>query len=301
MIENPTLQVQAVLFNDEIEPLKKTIYAMANAVRVEHEKAGILKKVKFVYGDASEKPVLMEEDIQEIREKIGSLTDFEYRTFGFNTGYGKGNNLLAENSGADYLLIINPDIIVSPRTLIDLMEPFADEKVGIVEARQTPVEHHKEYDIKTKETDWASGACFMIPARIFESLNGFDSDTFFMYCEDVDLSWRLRLEGYKIIYQPLSPVYHAKRLSVNGSWKPSKSEIYYSAESTLLMAYKWSNEVLLQKHIYNYQSSDLSEHKKAVRHFLKLKEAGKLPEQLDGQHKVSRFVGNYYTDNRFIL
>ena len=301
MIENPTLQVQAVVYNDKPEFLKKTVFTMANSVRVEKEKAGIIKSVKFVYGDASDEPVLSDSDVQEIKEKTGALMEFEYRKFGFNTGYGKGNNLLAENSGADYLLIINPDILASSRMLIELFHPFSDEKTGIVEARQTPFEHQKEYDIQTKETEWATGACFMIPAKLFEQLEGFDSDTFFMYCEDVDLSWRVRLAGYKIIYQPLAPAFHAKRLNSTGNWNPSKKEVYYSVLSALLLAYKWSNNEELQRQMYICGSNNVPEYKKAADEFLRLKEEGKLPKQMDPENSVSRFLNGYYTENRYIL
>ena len=301
MLEKQRLQIQAVLYNEDITALKKAVFAMAEAARVEREKAGVLGKVSFIFGDASEKPLFTDEDVKEIREKTGSIMSFDYRFFGYNTGFGKGNNILAENCGADFLLIMNPDILASPRLLIELMRPFSDERTGIVEARQTPVEHQKEYDIDTKETQWASGACFMIPAKLFERLKGFDSDTFFMYCEDVDLSWRVRMEGYRIIYQPLSPVYHAKRLSSKGAWKPTDSEVYYSAESALLLAYKWSADDALAKLMYSYQASSLPQHKRAVEHFNKLKEEGGLPQQVDKEHKIGRFLGNYYTENRFIL
>jgi GT2 family glycosyltransferase len=301
MIKDPILQVQAVLYNDEKEPLEKAIYTMANAVRVEREKAGILKSVRFVYGDASEEPLFTEEEVKRISGEISPFMSFEYRVFGFNTGYGEGNNMLARDSGADYLLIINPDILVSPRTLIELLQPFFDEKTGIVEARQTPVEHQKEYDIETKETPWATGACIMLPAALFESMGGFDSESFFMYCEDVDLSWRIRIAGYKIIYQPLAPVYHAKRLSAKGAWQPSKTEKYHSVLSALMFDYKWSNDELLQKHIYIYSSSQESEHREALQEFLKRREEGRMPQRVTPDPAICTFVGNYYAPNRFIL
>lgn len=301
MVENPTLQVQAVLFNDDAGSLKRAVSAMANAVRVERKKTGILKSVKFVYGDASEKQALTESDVQDLKNEAGELMEFEYRVFGFNTGYGKGNNLLSEKSDSDYLLIMNPDIIVSPRTLIELILPFYDEKTGIVEARQTPIEHPKDYNINTKETEWASGACIMVPAELFEKEKGFDSDTFFMYCEDVDFSWRVRLAGYKIIYQPLAPVYHAKRLSATGNWKPSDKEIYYSVLSALLLAYKWSNDKEQRRLLTQCRLSGSKEYQNAAAEFIRLRETGKLPAQIGADNSVSRFIGGYYTESRFIL
>jgi len=56
---------------------------------------------------------------------------------------------------------------------------------------------------------------------------------FFMYCEDVDLSWRLRLLGYRIIFAPDAVVYH--RLSATGGG-PLAS--YYVARNTLAVLVK---------------------------------------------------------------
>jgi hypothetical protein len=51
------------------------------------------------------------------------------------------------------------------------------------------------------------GAALMVPKRIFDAAGGFDSH-YFMYYEDVDLSWRIRLQGYKVALAPHSIVYH---------------------------------------------------------------------------------------------
>ena len=296
-----TLRVQSVIYQNERESILKAIAHLANAVRVEHQKGRLLENVTLVYGDASPVPIFTDTEIEQIQSKYKEWIHFQYRVFGFNTGSAKGHNLLAEDCKEEYMMIMNPDVIMSPRTLIELLTPFKDEKVGMTEARQSPIEHQKEYDIQTKETEWATTACAVFPTRIFRELNGFDSDTFFLYCDDLDFSWRLRLLGYKIIYQPLAPVYHAKRLSAKGAWKPGKAERYYSAEAALLIAHKWSNpahEALLLR-IYT-ESAD-EEQRKAAEKFRKMEKEGKLPEPLDPEHKIARFVDFYYTENRYIL
>ena len=54
---------------------------------------------------------------------------------------------------------------------------------------------------------WASGACFFIRKKVFETLGGFDPD-FFAHMEEIDLCWRAFNAGYKTAYIGYSTVYH---------------------------------------------------------------------------------------------
>jgi len=120
-----------------------------------------------------------------------------------------------------------------------------------------------------------------------------------MYCEDVDFSWRVRLHGYKVIYQPMAPVYHAKRISASAEWKPTKTEVYCSAESALLMAYKWSNTQRVEE-LLNYFRNGEDYHREIVESFEKKKAENKLPTPIDPEHKVACFTDGYYAKNRFV-
>jgi len=82
-----------------------------------------------------------------------------------------------------------------------------DPKVGMVEGKQMPHEHPKEYDKKTLETSWCSGACVLIRRTALDQTGLFD-DRFFMYCEDVDLSWRMWQMGWKCLHQPKATILH---------------------------------------------------------------------------------------------
>lgn len=301
MIEKVDLQIQSVIYGNEKKNLLKTMDALANAIAVERREMGLLGNIYLRYGDATESAILSEDEIEAIKEKYRDYFEFNYIYFGFNSGSARGHNILGENCKSEYMMIMNPDVIVSPRYFIEIMRPFLVDGVGMVEARQTPVEHQKDYDIQTGETGWATTACAVVLTKLFHELDGFDSETFFLYCDDLDFSWRIRLLGYKIIYQPLAPVFHAKTLNMNGSWKPSKAERYYSAEAALLMAYKWSNMSRLEILLRNFKTSNDEFCKKAAIEFEKKRSEGSLPKQIDGEHKIGQFLGNYYSRNRFIL
>lgn len=297
-----TLQIQTILYNNKKEDLIKSLDSIKNAIKVSSSSNQEFDVINVCYGDASPSHVFSEKEIQTIKQHFEESFKFNYTYFDYNTGTSKGHNLLAKNCNTDYLLLMNPDIIFAPDFLTEIIKPFSnDSNVGIVEGRQVPIEHPKEYSVKTGETSWSSGACTFTKTNLFHQVNGYDEETFFMYCDDVDLSWRIRLLGKKVIYQPRAMVFHAKRLSNEGEWNPTSAEAYYSAEAGLLMAYKWSNSELLLKLITHFKASKDENLIKAVNNFEMRKEKNSLPEQLDKNHKVAKFIDGNYSEHRFAL
>lgn len=297
-----TIQIQSVIYHNEKESLLRAIDSLANAVRVNRESAAQLGEVTVCYGDASSSPVFSEEEVKQIAERFAPFITFRYTFFNENTGTAKGHNRMGETCSADYMLIMNPDVVVCPRLFEKFLEPFATPalEAGMVEARQTPIEHPKEYDRQTLETDWATTACAMFPTALFREIGGFDADTFFLYCDDLDFSWRVRLAGKKIYYRPDCVVFHAKRLSAGGNWQPTSAEVYYSQEAALLMAYKWSNHERFEMLYQQFSDSD-EIGAKVIAHFEEMKKNNRLPKQLDAEGRVAKFVGDYFTEHRFVL
>ena len=82
-----------------------------------------------------------------------------------NLGSAEGNNRLWADVDTDLVFILNPDTVVAPDTLVELVAPLRRPGVGIVDGRQLPIEHPKDYDPVTGDTSWASGACSMVPPR----------------------------------------------------------------------------------------------------------------------------------------
>ena len=292
------LQIQSVIYGNEKNSLLKAIRAIKQAVTVYNRRCGKLDAM-LVYGDASPQPILKETDQEEIKELLDDIVTFKYHVFGFNSGTAKGHNILGADSVSDYMMIMNPDVILEPQCLIKLFEAFDEENVGMAETRQTPLEHAKEYSIETGETEWASTACTIFKTKIFHELKGFDYETFFMYCDDLDFSWRLRLKGYKIKYVPSAIAYHAKTLSIDGTWTPTNAEIYYSAEAAILLAYKWSNTKRAEALSKQYRTQGCQSEKKAAEEYEKRKANNCLPQQLDPEHQVAQFLKDDYCKMRF--
>lgn len=123
---------------------------------------------------------------------------------GFTGGYGEA----FAHARGDYYFVVNLDTVISPDALSRLVEIMeADPSIGIAEARQSPMEHPKYYDAVTRETSWCSGACMLVRSEAVRQVGGFD-DLFFMYAEDVDLSWRMWLHGWRCVYVPEAVVQH---------------------------------------------------------------------------------------------
>lgn len=126
-----------------------------------------------------------------------------------NLGFGRGHNRAVEQGAAPFVFILNPDTRLYPDCLSELMgRAIAEEEtVGAWEPRQIPYEHPKQYDPVLMEPPWCAGAALLIRRTAFEAVKGFDRHIF-IYCEDVDLSWRLKRDGWKLRYVPSACVRH---------------------------------------------------------------------------------------------
>jgi GT2 family glycosyltransferase len=67
-------------------------------------------------------------------------------------------------------------------------------------------EDHGQYN-DIREVFWCSGACMFIRADVYHSIGGFDND-YYAHMEDIDLSWRVKNAGYKVMVCPQAEVFH---------------------------------------------------------------------------------------------
>jgi GT2 family glycosyltransferase len=257
--------------------------------------------VSLLIGDSSPEPSLVPEQVAALQDpaRRGALESVTYHFFDRNRGSAGGNNDLFRSAESDLALIVNPDCYASPGLLHQLCLAIGAPDVGIAEARQVPLEHPKEFDRVTGDTSWASGACMLIRRQVIEEIGGFDEESFFMYCDDVDFSWRARLQGFRVVYQPTACVFHDKRLDAHGQIVAGEAEIYYSAEASLMMAWKWSHPELVERFGQDLLRSGSEPHRRAVEVFEDRRSNGRLPLPLDPVGKVAQFVGNDYARNRF--
>jgi GT2 family glycosyltransferase len=184
-----------------------------------------------------------------------------------NFGFAKGYNLALAQVEADYYILLNSDIEVTPnwiQPVIDLMESdasiaacqpkirsfaepqkfeYAGAAGGFIDKYGYPFcrgrmflsieEDDGQYD-DTIEIFWATGACMFVRANLFHQFGGLDED-FFAHMEEIDFCWRLKNEGYKIMYCPSSVVYH-----IGGGTLPKISwrKTYLNFRNNCILLYK---------------------------------------------------------------
>jgi GT2 family glycosyltransferase len=157
-----------------------------------------------------------------------------------NFGFAKGYNEALKEVAAEYYMILNSDVEVTPGWLapiIDLLQgdidyaacqpkilsfknksffEYAGAAGGWLDAYGYPFAKGRVFDIceedrnqynDTSEVFWASGAALAIRSEVFHKMKGFD-EYFFAHQEEIDLCWRMKSAGYKIFCCPESVVYH---------------------------------------------------------------------------------------------
>jgi GT2 family glycosyltransferase len=148
-----------------------------------------------------------------------------------NVGFAAGANLGAAAAGGRLLVFLNPDAVVRAGWAQAIARPYGSDLAawmalvtmdggtlinssgGVVHFTGVgwsgqPGRPVGEAPHTITDVGFLSGACLAIPAVTWRTLGGFSED-YFMYCEDVDLSLRLRLRGGRIAVVPDAQVIHA--------------------------------------------------------------------------------------------
>lgn len=216
----------------------------------ENQLHGCIKALERLEYDLSELHVIIVDNgssadcvraLQQLKETcthFGELTIYESKK---NLGFGRGCNLGVSLGNSPYVFMLNVDTEICPDALTELDKVIeaSDSSVGAFELRQKPWETSHHHDPVTMETDWNSSACVVYPRSVYEQVEGFD-ENIFLYCEDVDISWRIRAYGYKLIYVPKASVFHYTRAAEVSSEKRFR-EYLWNNYNRMMLHYKFGN------------------------------------------------------------
>lgn len=89
----------------------------------------------------------------------------------------------------------------------------------------------------SKEIDFATGCCLLIKKEVFEKIGLLDNK-YFLYLEDMDFCVRAKKNGFKIIFEPTSIIWHKNASSAGGSG--SSLQDYYFTRNRLIFAFKYT-------------------------------------------------------------
>ncbi|MFC4263871.1 glycosyltransferase family 2 protein [Ferruginibacter yonginensis] len=184
-----------------------------------------------------------------------------------NEGFAKGYNTALQQVTADYYVLLNSDVEVTPswmEPVISLMEndksiaacqpkildynnkqlfEYAGAAGGFIDKFGYPfargrIMEHIEKDVQQYDDAtacfWATGAALFVKASLYHQLGGLD-EYFFAHQEEIDFCWRLQNAGYQIYVQPQSIVYH-----VGGGTLPkgNSKKTFLNFRNNLIMLYK---------------------------------------------------------------
>ncbi|MBR6035173.1 MAG: glycosyltransferase family 2 protein [Paludibacteraceae bacterium] len=192
------------------------------------------------------------------------------KNYGFAEGYNRAISLLTSQSEAatpEYIVLLNSDV-ETPKGWLDPLLDYMDAHPDVAAvqpkirswARRDEFEHagaaggfisrlgypycrgrvlwkvekdHGQYDTET-DVDWTSGACMCVRTQIYKECGGLDA-AFFAHMEEIDLCWRMRNAGWRLVCLPKSTVYHLGGGSLSYD-NPRKT--YLNHRNNLLMIYK---------------------------------------------------------------
>lgn len=133
-----------------------------------------------------------------------------------NLGFGHGHNNNFSKSNSKFILVTNIDLEFDKDAITELFNFAKNDSLDTAswEMRQKPYEHPKYYNPVSLETNWSSSACVLFRKTAIEKVSGYEK-RIFMYGEDVELSYRLRDNGYKLKYYPKAVCWHYTYEEIN--------------------------------------------------------------------------------------
>ena len=160
-----------------------------------------------------------------------------------NLGYCEGNNIGIREAKGEFIIILNPDTIVEPKWITELVsaynqvgEGLYQRKIlslhedGIIQSTGNMIqifgfgfardkgEKVIEKDEKIEKIGYASGTCLFTSSKVFDKIGLLDK-FLFLYHDDLDLGWRAAQLGINSYYVPKSKIYHVESYSLKWSAK----------------------------------------------------------------------------------
>lgn len=203
---------------------------------------------------------------------------FKYIKNTDNLGFGKAHNIILKRVDSEYILILNPDTKLQKGVISKILD-FMDKNTNVGAATceillpdgRVDLTAHRGFPTplasflyflgdeslyhlinrnldQPHEVDAISGSFFLTRRLVLDKVGLFDED-YFMYGEDIDLCYRIKQWGYKIMYVPTVPIIHYK--GVSSGLKKHSQTITTATEETRkksLDAFYQTMKIFYRKH-----------------------------------------------------
>ena len=177
---------------------------------------------------------------KKCKEKFDKIKLIENKQ---NLGYCEGNNVGIRAANGEFIIILNPDTIVTPDCITELVLAYKKHGDGLYQpkiislyeknilqstgnmlhlfgfgfARDKGVVDSAQRN-KIEQIGYASGTCLFTSQQVLKKIGLLDS-FLFLYHDDLDLGWRAARLGIKSYYVPFATIYHAESYSLKWSSK----------------------------------------------------------------------------------
>jgi GT2 family glycosyltransferase len=197
--------------------------------------------------------------IQFLEERFRGNSKFRIIKNLKNLGFAEGNNIGIRSSKSKYVALLNSDAKADPDWLTELVTAVQLSEVAAVQSKILQMNspslldcagglidyygYHLELGrgdkatnyLSVQEVFYAKGAGALFKREALEKVGLFDS-SMFMYFEEVDLCWRIWLNGFKVVLAPNSIVYHAS--GSTASKLQDRTRLYLSIRNHFLVLLK---------------------------------------------------------------
>jgi GT2 family glycosyltransferase len=197
-----------------------------------------------------------DDSLQRLQASASSVMVLENQV---NAGFGAGNNVgirSAMESGADFVWLLNNDTRVEPDTLQSMLDVvLSDLNIGAVGCVLRYMDQpdriqawgggqvnfflgsskHHLGPVSPNKLHYLTAASVLISREAFKAVGGFDGG-FFMYWEDVDLSFRIRQAGFKLMVADSAVVFHKESAST-GKNLVRRDELFNFSSARLIRRY----------------------------------------------------------------
>lgn len=184
-----------------------------------------------------------------------------------NSGYAGGYNEALRQIDSEFYVLLNSDIEVTPNWLEPIEKRFdTNANIAAIQPKIRAFKHRDRFEYAgaaggyldrmgypfcrgrifeeteidvgqyddAREVFWASGACMFVRSKVFHACGGFD-ESFFAHMEEIDLCWRMKNQGYSIMYDPASIVFHIGGGTLS---KSNWTKTYLNFRNNLELIYK---------------------------------------------------------------